>query len=212
MKEFVKFLTSSFAKCIHLICNAQTINLIQIFINYFYSQWVSLEFKKIGVGVTFNYSSTLKGCDNISIGCNTSFGKHLILTAWTKYFDQTFTPQISIGNNCSFGEYNHITSINGIIIGNGVLTGRWVTITDNGHGTTNYESMQEAPVFRHLYSKGKVVIGDNVWIGDKATVLPGVTIGKGSVIAANSVVVKDVPNYCVVAGNPAIIIKNNLYE
>lgn len=56
-------------------------------------------------------------------------------------------------------------------------------------------------------SKGPVIIGSNVWFGDKATILPNVTIGDGAVIAANSVVTKDVPAYSVVAGNPAKIIK-----
>lgn len=63
------------------------------------------------------------------------------------------------------------------------------------------------PLFRPLFSKGPVIIGKNVWIGDKATILPGVTIGDGSIIGANSVVTKDVPAYSVVAGNPAKIIK-----
>ena len=62
------------------------------------------------------------------------------------------------------------------------------------------------PVSRPLVSKGKVVIGENVWIGDKATILPGVSIGDGSVIGANAVVTKDVPPYSVVVGNPARII------
>ncbi len=60
---------------------------------------------------------------------------------------------------------------------------------------------------RPVKSKGSIVIGDNVWIGDKATILPGVIIGDGAVIAANAVVSKDVPAYCVAGGNPAKIIK-----
>ena len=54
-----------------------------------------------------------------------------------------------------------------------------------------------------------VTIGNNVWIGDKATILPNISIGNGAIIAANSVVTKNVPEYCVVAGNPAKIIKQN---
>lgn len=48
-----------------------------------------------------------------------------------------------------------------------------------------------------------------MWIGDKATILPGVTIGDGAVIAANAVVTKDVPPHCVAGGNPARILKKN---
>lgn len=56
-------------------------------------------------------------------------------------------------------------------------------------------------------SKGPVIIGQNVWVGDKATILPGVTIGDGAVIGANSVVTKDVPPYSIVGGNPAKVLK-----
>ena len=65
---------------------------------------------------------------------------------------------------------------------------------------------------RPTTSKGRVVIGNNVWIGDKATILPGVTIGDGAIIAANAVVTKDVPQYSVVGGNPAKVIKINNYD
>lgn len=94
-------------------------------------------------------------------------------------------------------------------IGNGVLTGKWITITDNSHGETDKVSLEMKPTKRPITSKGPVVIGDNVWIGDKATILPGVTIGEGAVIAANAVVTKDVPPYSVVGDNPAKVIKQN---
>lgn len=80
-------------------------------------------------------------------------------------------------------------------------------ITDNSHGETDYDSLKMLPIKRPITSKGPVIIGNNVWIGDKATILPGVTIGDGSVIAANAVVTKDVPPYSVVGGNPAIVLK-----
>ncbi len=106
-----------------------------------------------------------------------------------------------------FGSYNHITCTNRIEIGDDLLTGKWVTITDNSHGNTDWDSLKIAPIKRDVVSKGPVKIGNNVWIGEKATILPGVTIGDGVVVAANAVVTKDVPSYCVVAGNPAKVIK-----
>ena len=116
-------------------------------------------------------------------------------------------PILEIGDNVSIGEYSHITCANKITIGNGVLTGRFVLITDNAHGKCTNEDSDIAPLQRNIYSKGEVIIKENVWIGDKATILPGVTIGKGAVIAANAVVTKDVPDYTIVAGVPAKIVK-----
>ena len=153
-----------------------------------------------------NYMKTW-GEDCVTIRGGTHFGDYCIVTAWKSYRGNLFTPEIRIGSKCSFGEYCHITSVNSIIIGDGVLTGRWVTITDNSHGNSEKDSLMEAPLERPLSSKGPVVIGNNVWIGDKATILPNVEIGDGAVIAANSVVTKNVPPYCVVGGIPARIIK-----
>ena len=85
--------------------------------------------------------------------------------------------------------------------------GRRVTITDNSHGkNTSYVEFQLSPCKRNIYSKGPVIIEDNVWIGDKATILAGVKIGFGSIVGANSVVTKDVPPYSIVGGVPAKIL------
>lgn len=152
----------------------------------------------------------MRGEQRIKIGDNTHIGNGCVLTAWEYTADGgVHTPEIQIGANCSIGEYNNITSTNKIVIGDNLLTGRWVTITDNNHGDTTLESLQLPPLSRPVISKGPVMVGNNVWIGDKATILPGVTIGDGAVIAANSVVTKDVPAYTVVAGMPARIIRDN---
>ena len=87
------------------------------------------------------------------------------------------------------------------------MTGRYVYISDNNHGDTEYETLVKRPIDRDLFCKGSVIVGDNVWIGDKVTILSGVTIGDGAVIASNAVVSKDVPAFSVVGGVPAKIIK-----
>jgi acetyltransferase-like isoleucine patch superfamily enzyme len=62
----------------------------------------------------------------------------------------------------------------------------------------------------HAASKGPVRIGNDVWLGNNCTVLPGVTIGDGAIVGASAVVSRDVPPYCVVAGNPAKVVKTRL--
>ena len=173
----------------------------------FYSHWIRNAFMSIGKGSSFSGIELLKGIRYIHIGENSNFGKHLYLTAWENKNPEIKKPEIIIGNNCSFGAYNHITASNKIVIGDGCLTGKWITITDNSHGNTDYDSLLILPSKRDIVSKGAVIIGNNVWIGDKATILSGVTIGNGAVIGANSVVTKDVPEYAVVGGNPAKILK-----
>lgn len=171
-----------------------------------YSQWICGKLRYAGKNISFQSISLLKGCKYIEIDSNTCFGKELFLTAWK--LDEN-EPNLIISKNCSFGAYNHITAINRIIIGEGCLTGKWVTITDNSHGDTNISSLKTRPVRRPMTSKGPVIIGKNVWIGDKATILPGVTIGDGAIIAANAVVTKNVSAYNIVGGNPARPLKDS---
>lgn len=152
------------------------------------------------------------GHRNIIIGDNTIIQSHSILGCWEQYGEQRFTPSITIGHHCSIGEYNHITACNKITIGDGLLTGRYVYIGDNNHGGLSWEEAEIPPTKRHLKSKGEVKIGDNVWIGDKSTILGGVTIGNNVIIAANAVVTRDVPCNCVVAGIPAKIVKQIIEE
>lgn len=100
----------------------------------------------------------------------------------------------------------HITAINEVSIGDDVLCGANVLISDNSHGDFLQE-YEVAPIRRKLCSKGPVHIGSKVWIGDNAIILGGVNVGDGSIIGANSVVTKDVPPYSIVAGAPARVIK-----
>lgn len=173
------------------------------------SYWLLPRFKKIHRSVRFGRIGSLRGTENITIGAHTGFGDDIYLTTWPKHNDEFFTPELVIGDNCSFGAFNHITCIGRMIIGNNVLTGKWVTISDNNHGDTSLGTLHIAPSLRPLTYKGGVTIGDNVWIGDKATILSGVTVGEGAVIAANAVVTKNVPAFSVIAGNPAKVVVTN---
>lgn len=206
-KKTIKLIVYNLIKLIYKIYNNQTNRNLKFYINKVYSIWLKYDIKKIGDNVMFDNPISLIGGKYITIGNNVVFRKLCILTAHDKYYKQKFSPSIVIGDNCCFGQHNHITAINEIKIGNGVLTGSWVTITDNSHGKTDVESLHTPPIGRELYSKGKIIIDDNVWIGDKATILPGVHIGTGSIIAANAVVTKDIPPFSIVIGNSNIIIK-----
>ena len=126
------------------------------------------------------------------------------MTAWdSSYVGGNNIPEIIIGDGTSIGDESQVTAINKIVIGNGVLTGKKVLITDNSHGEVVRELMDVAPLKRPVVSKGPVIIGDNVWIGENSVILSGVTIGDGAIIAAGSIVTKDVPPYAVVVGNAA---------
>lgn len=174
-----------------------------------HTMWISNFIGGIGKKSLIDRGCDLQGAGNksIFIGENTIIGRSCILGTWKTYNGVDYNPSIIIGDNCNIGEYNHITACGNILIGNGVLTGRYVYISDNNHGDTEYSTLTIRPLERELSSKGEVIIGNNVWIGDKVAILSGVTIGEGAIIASNAVVTKDVPSYSIVGGVPAKLIK-----
>ncbi len=171
------------------------------------SYWIHPFFANCHNSVYFGKIGRIHGGGCISIAENTCFGDFVYLTAWPEFVREK--PSLDIGEHCSFGQFNHITCANKIVIGRNLLTGKWVTISDNNHGNTLESTLQIPPVKRPVVSKGPVIIEDDVWIGDKATILAGVHIGKGAVIAANAVVTKNVPAYHIAVGNPATFFFRN---
>jgi acetyltransferase-like isoleucine patch superfamily enzyme len=107
--------------------------------------------------------------------------------------------QLELGDRVDIGEFTHIRANGGVRIGDRVLIAAHVTITSREHPVElpRWSVTKDAPI----------VIEDDVWIGAGAIVLPGVTIGRGSVVAAGAVVTADVPPFTVVGGVPARTIK-----
>jgi acetyltransferase-like isoleucine patch superfamily enzyme len=208
VKQVIKYLLNILLIIVRSFYSYKTHLKVRGKVNRLYTMWIKNNLDKIGEQSVIGRDCYLLGGKYIQIGKNTMIGPHGVVTCWDEYMGERLSPSIRIGDNCSIGEYCHITSANSIIIGNGVLAGRRITITDNSHGTSNIEDLKVRPSQRKIYSKGPVVIGDNVWIGDKASIMAGVSIGQGAIIAANAVVTKDVPDYGVVGGVPARIIKS----
>lgn len=153
------------------------------------------------------YPFYTKGHKYISIGRNFVACPGFRIECWDHYAGESYTPSIIIGDNVCFNYNCHVGAINRIEIGHNVLVGSHVLITDHAHGKTTTEEFGVPPAKRKLYSKGPVIIEDNVWIGEGVCILPGVTIGENSVIGANAVVTKNVPANSTVGGNPAVLIK-----
>lgn len=112
-------------------------------------------------------------------------------------FHICFPDCLEIGDDSTIGTYVHMWCLGGISIGNRVMIGSHTAITSITHDYTQ-EDMRFSPTIRK-----PVVIEDDVWIGTHSIILPGVTVGKGAVIGANSVVTKDVEPYSIVIGSPA---------
>lgn len=161
--------------------------------------------------IYFQGSPRIIGRASIIFGANFNCGKN----AWIEAVDPKKSKiNIIFGDNFSASENFHIAAINSIKIGNDVLIGSNVLITDHSHG--KYDSsaclmteLETPPNKRCIYSKGPIVIEDNVWIADGVKILPNVKIGFGSIIAANTVVRDDVPSYSIYGSiNTSVVVKN----
>ena len=113
-----------------------------------------------------------------------------------------FSIRTAIGNNSGIGVR---ASISGpCYIGNDVMMGPDCVIYTRNH---RYDRI-DIPMWRQgFYNEKPVTIGNDVWIGSRVTILPGVNIGNGAIIGTNSVITKDVPGYAIVGGNPSKILK-----
>lgn len=119
------------------------------------------------------------------------------------------------GENFQMNDYVHIAAMEKVQIGNNVLFASKIYVSDCSHGSyagDQYDSSPDSiPHDRKLFAK-PVIIEDNVWLGEFVSVLPGVTIGKGTIVGANSVVSKSLPANVIAVGTPAKPIKKYNFE
>ncbi|PTS91698.1 acetyltransferase [Pedobacter sp. HMWF019] len=113
---------------------------------------------------------------------------------------------VFIGDHTIVGLSN--TIIGPVEIGNGVMLAQGIVISGLNHG---YMDINQSPSTQKVVTK-KITVGDDVWVGANVVITAGVSIGKHSVIGGGSVVTKDVPEYAVVVGNPAKLVKKYNFE
>jgi len=144
----------------------------------------------------------------ISIGENVNIGSFNRITVSTEFGGKKCKSnhkiRILIKDNVDIGNNSFISANNSIKIGSHTILSSYVFITDHNHG---FEDIKKSLHEQSLSEGGEVVIGDNVFLGTKCSVLKNVKIGRHSVIGANSVVTQNIPSYSVAVGNPAKVIK-----
>lgn len=164
-----------------------------------------------GKNVVISCDSRISNCGQITFGDNT----------WMYGVINTFPHnkdcKVNIGADCYIGDQTRIWAAKKVVIGNRVLIAHNVNIFDTtthpidkqiraeherivktkGMPNEQYDTIYETPI----------IIGNDVWIGCNSVVLRGVTIGEGAIVSAGSVVTQDVPPNTMVAGNPAVVVK-----
>ena len=111
--------------------------------------------------------------------------------------------KIIIGDRSQIGEDARIE--HDTVLGSDVMMGLQVLILSTRHA---YSDLEEPMISQGYYERARVTIGDDVWLGGRSILLPGVTVGSHAIVAAGAVVTKDVPAFAVVAGSPARVIRD----
>jgi len=140
--------------------------------------------------------------DNVTIGRGTDIYVHPTHSDWKDYM-------IRIGNNVHIGSHNIIGARKSIVLEDNILIGPHVMIGDHSH---HYENIDIPIRLQEVTEGGPVRIERDGWIGANVFILPNVTIGRHSVVGANSVVNRDIPPYSVAVGAPARVIKQYDFE
>jgi acetyltransferase-like isoleucine patch superfamily enzyme len=160
---------------------------------------------RAGARVRMAHPRRLRGRAFVHIGRCSRIGAHAWVEAVTAYEGQTYTPRIDIGAEVAIGRHVTITATQGVYIGDGCLFSEGVYISDTAHEAGGASTL---PVWqRPLVFGGEVHIGPRCFLGFRACVLPGVTLGEGCVVGAHAVVTRSFAAGSVVAGVPARLIR-----
>lgn len=162
---------------------------------------MKLLFNNFGFHSTAGPFLRIQGGKNIVIGNRVRINKQCWLAALplTGYE----MARLSICDGAVLGDFNHIWATKSIRIEKFVLTANHVYISDNLHG---YDNVEVPIINQPIVQLKEVVIGEGSWIGENVCII-GASVGKHSVVGANAVVIKDIPDYCVAVGIPARVIK-----
>jgi acetyltransferase-like isoleucine patch superfamily enzyme len=174
-----------------------------------HSLWLGMTypFASIGRKVSFHYTSKVnrRRSTRVSLGNFVSLREYAWLSVATE--DPTGDPVIVLDDNCHVGFGSIISAKNRIHLERDVLVGQVVIIVDHNHA---YEDINVPVVDQGITEGGTIRIGQGTWIGHGASIIAPrgeLTIGRNCVIAANSMVMRSIPDYSVVAGYPATIIR-----
>lgn len=177
-------------------------------------------FKSSGRGLIIGRNVVIRHPDNITLGDNVTIDDNCLIDARGAGPEGLILEdEVILNRNCmiqaksgpirlrkrtSIGSNSVVVSLGGIDIGENVLTAAGCYISA---GAYHFEEVDKPVMDQGVYTKGPIKIGANSWLGTCAIILDGVSVGRGVVIGAGAVVVKDIPDYAIAMGVPAKVVR-----
>lgn len=160
------------------------------------------KFEKFGHDSVLYHPLCIRGRENIYIGNHTTILNGVRMQVYNDLTGKQ--SKIKIGDNCYIGYNNTFLAGGNITLEDGVLMASNILISSENHSID-----PESPDYymNQKLSCAPIIVGEGTWIGEKVSILSGVTIGKKCVIGAGSIVTKDIPDFSIAVGSPAKVIK-----
>lgn len=175
---------------------------IKVILSYSYNLFPLLRLKKVGKWIDIRKGLRVNSPRNIIIGNRVRIDRMSRLSSYEG-------GRILIEDDCYIGQFFSVMAGGDVKIGKNTLIASYVAVISENHNMNPESGIRYG---NQPLIKNNVEIGENCWIGEKVTILPGVSIGEWSIVGAGSVVNKTIPPYSIAVGNPARVIKIYNFE
>lgn len=169
-----------------------------------FHSYLMIRVKKMGKRCFVGRRASINKPEYLIMGNNVRIGNDLRLSFYDSFNNQILKPSIIFGDRVYIGNHFTVLCADDIVVEDDVLIASYVMITSENHGISPEDKLSYG---KQSLNTRPVRICKGVWIGEKVSILPGVTIGEKSIIGTGSVVTKDIPAYSIAVGAPAKVIK-----
>lgn len=176
--------------------------------------WLEFKFRppadlRCGPHTTVGRPRRINGAEFVSVGSRVRIGGNPMIAAIGEYAGERFRPEVIVGDDVYIGPNLYLVCVSQVVLGKGCVLSENVFLSDVSHGMSPTDGLI---MEQKLIPGGAIEIGDHSFVGFRASIMSGVRLGHHCIVGANSVVTMSFPEYSLVVGNPARLVKRYSLE